>query len=311
MRMLIAENDLVSRRLLKAVLKSWDHDVIVAADGTEAMRILQGDNSPKLAILDWTLEGSGGLEICRQLRKLHKEEYVYIIVLTERDNSADIVECMQAGADDYITKPFKTGELEARIFAANRIVELHAKFIEAQAQLKQQATHDCLTGLWNRSGILDLLDRELHRARRDNSSVAVMIGDLDGFKSVNDTHGHKAGDLVLKEAARRMTTALRPYDCFGRYGGEEFLIVVPHCDITFATEVAERIRRSICAEPVLCDEREISITMSLGVTSVYGADPDQADAIIQTADAALYDAKENGRNCVKTADSARIVENAA
>jgi two-component system, cell cycle response regulator len=311
MRILISESDPVSRRLLKAVLTSWDHEVIVAEDGTEAMATLRGANPPKLAILDWMTPGMSALEICRQLRKLQKEDYVYVIVLTQQDNSADILECTIAGADDYVTKPFKPGELEARIFAASRIVDLQEKFIEAQQTLTQQATHDCLTGMWNRSGILNILDKELHRARRDHTSVAVMLGDLDGFKSVNDSYGHKVGDYVLKEVARRMTAAMRPYDCFGRYGGEEFLVVVPHCDITFATEVAERIRRRICAEPIVCDDLEIQTTMSIGVTSVCGVDPDQAETIIQAADAALYVAKENGRNRVEQADSASLVENAA
>ena len=307
MQILIAEDDPVSRRLLEATLTGWGHEVIVTRDGKEAMSVLRGDNPPKLAILDWMMPGLDGVEVCRRLRKSHKEDYVYIIVLTGRSNSDDILECMVAGADDYITKPFKAGELKARIFAANRIVDLHEKFIHAQNQLKNQATHDFLTGLWNRSGILDILNKELNRAQRDNTSVAVMIGDLDHFKSVNDTYGHKAGDIVLKEAAHRMVTALRPYDGFGRYGGEEFLVVVPRCDITFAEEVAQRIRRAVCKTPVVCDGQELPVSMSIGVTSACGAAPEDADVLIHAADAALYVAKESGRNRVQVVDAPALI----
>ena len=307
MQILIAEDDPVSRRLLEATLSGWGHEVIVTSNGREAMAVLRGSDTPRLAILDWMMPGLDGVEICRRLRKSHKEDYVYVIVLTGRNNSEDILECMVAGADDYITKPFKSGELKARIFAANRIVGLHEKFIQAQNQLKNQATHDFLTELWNRSGILDILHNELSRAQRDNTSVAVMMGDLDHFKVVNDTYGHRAGDIVLKEAARRMVGALRPYDGFGRYGGEEFLVVVPHCDVTFAEEVAQRICRSVCRGPIACDGRDISITMSIGVTSVCGASPGDSDVIIHAADAALYVAKESGRNRVHVVDAPAMI----
>ena len=311
MQILIAEDDPVSRRLLEATLSGWGHEVIVTRNGKEAMVVLRGSDPPKLAILDWMMPGLDGVKVCRRLRKSQKEDYVYVIVLTSRNNAADILECMVAGADDYITKPFKGGELKARIFAANRIVDLHEKFIQAQNQLKQQATHDFLTGLWNRSGILDILHRELSRAQRDNTSVTVMLGDLDHFKAVNDSYGHKTGDIVLKEVARRMTTALRPYDGYGRYGGEEFLVVVPRCDITFAEEVAQRIRKAVCKGPVTCEgqETEILITMSIGVTAVRGASPGDSDVIIHAADAALYVAKESGRNQVRVVDAPVLIGN--
>ena len=311
MQILIAEDDPVSRRLLEATLAGWGHEVIVTCNGKEAMAVLRGDDPPKLAILDWMMPGLDGVDICRRLRKAQKEDYVYVIVLTGKSNAEDILECMVAGADDYITKPFKPGELKARIFAANRIVELHENFIQAQNQLRQQATHDFLTGLWNRSGILEILHKELNRAQRDNTSVTVMLGDLDHFKAVNDNYGHKAGDFVLKEVARRMTTAVRPYDGYGRYGGEEFLIVVPRCDLTFAEEVAQRIRRAVCRKPVVCDGHEIPITMSIGATAVRGASSGDSDRVIHAADSALYLAKENGRNLVQVVDFPVLADSAA
>lgn len=302
MQILIAEDDPVSRRLLEATFSGWGHDVIVTCNGKEAMAVLRGSDPPKLAILDWMMPGLDGVEVCRRLRKAQKEDYVYIIVLTSKSDADDILECMVAGADDYITKPFKAGELKARIFAANRIVELHENFVQVQNQLQQQATHDFLTGLWNRSGILEILHKELSRAQCDNTSVTVMLSDLDHFKAVNDSYGHKAGDLVLKEVGRRMAQAVRPYDGYGRYGGEEFLIVVPRCDITFAEEVAQRVRRSICKKPVMYEEHEIPVTMSIGAAAVRGASAADSDKIIHTADSALYLAKEAGRNRVQVVD---------
>jgi len=306
MRILIAEDDPVSRRLLEATLQGWGHEVVVTKDGKQALTVLRGANPPKLAILDWMMPGLDGIDICRRLQKMRvrKEDYVYVIVLTSKDNESDILESMVAGADDYVIKPFRSGELQARIFAAERIVELHEKFIQAEHRLKEQATHDFLTGLWNRSGILNILHQELSRAKRENTSVTVMLGDLDHFKAVNDNYGHKTGDAVLKEAATRMRMAVRPYDGYGRYGGEEFLVVVPRCDITFAADVAERIRKAICKKPICCDGAEILVTMSIGLTSVCGASPADADAIIQQADAALYRAKENGRNQIQIANTA-------
>jgi two-component system, cell cycle response regulator len=311
MRILIAEDDPVSRRLLEATLSNWGHEVVVTCDGKEAMGVLRAPDPPKLAILDWMMPGMNGIEVCRRLRKVQKDNYTYVIVLTGKNQSDDILECMVSGADDYITKPFNPGELRARIFTANRIVELHEKFVQVQNQFERRATHDFLTGLWNRAGILDILHKELNRAQRDNTSVAVMLGDIDHFKLVNDTYGHKSGDIVLKEVARRMVGALRPYDGFGRYGGEEFLMVVPRCDITFAEEVTQRIRKAICKSPIDCDGQEIPVTMSIGVTSVCGVSPAEADAIIQTVDAALYVAKENGRNRVELAQPLLQADSAA
>ncbi|MCP4376971.1 MAG: diguanylate cyclase [bacterium] len=301
MRILIAEDDPVSRRLLEATLSNWGHEVVVTCDGKEAMKALMEPDPPKLAILDWLMPGMDGVEVCRCLRKIQKDCYTYVIILTSKSRSDDILECMVSGADDHVTKPFNPGELQARIFTANRIVELHENFIKVQNQLEQRATHDFLTGLWNRAGILGILHKELSRSQRDNTSVAVVIGDIDHFKRVNDTYGHKAGDIVLQEVSQRMVGALRPYDGFGRYGGEEFLIVVPRCDISFAEEVTQRIRKAICKSPIECDGHKLQVTMSLGVTSVCGVSSGEADAIIQSIDAALYQAKENGRNCVELA----------
>ncbi len=167
-------------------------------------------------------------------------------------------------------------------------------------QYRYQATHDALTGLWNRAAIFDILHRELVRAKRENAEVGIIMADLDHFKRVNDTFGHLAGDAVLKEAARRFAAAVRDYDSVGRYGGEEFLLILPGCKAETAVLQAERIRAAVSAAPVVAEEGEIAVTVSLGVTS--SANPDSIETALRAADAALYKAKQRGRNRVLAAE---------
>ncbi len=207
------------------------------------------------------------------------------------DSEDNYLEGMDAGADDFITKPFNEKHLAARLKVAERILRLHVK-------LRGEATHDRLTGIWNRGAIVDYLQKELTRAARQNFAITVFLVDLDCFKRVNDTYGHAAGDKVLQEAARRMQTSLRPYDHIGRYGGEEFLIIASGCDSSEATVLAERIRRSISEETIGWASREISMTASLGF-AISGKAPKDAAALIAAADEALYRAKNAGRNRVE------------
>ncbi len=199
------------------------------------------------------------------------------------------------GADDFITKPFDEEQLAARLRVAERILALHKK-------LHMQATYDRLTGVWNRAAILDYLSAELERSARQSTCTGVIIADLDFFKQVNDTYGHPAGDAVLQEAARRMRLALRPYDRLGRYGGEEFLITAPGCTWNDAITLAERIRSSINAEPIISRSGEIPMTVSLGVTIGGDRAGEDAATLISAADEALYRAKKAGRNRVEVSD---------
>ena len=240
MRVLIAEDDPVSRRVLETMLMRWGYETVVACDGAQAWEALNVSDPPRLAILDWMMPGKSGVDVCQLVRLGGQTEYLYIILLTARGRMEDIIEGMNAGADDYITKPFDSGELKVRLRAAKRILDLQAELIAAREALREQATHDSLTSLWNRAAILDILREELTRAARDGKPLGVMMADLDEFKKVNDTHGHKAGDVVLAEAANRMRQSTRPYDRIGRYGGEEFLIVVPGCDLPSAEHAAQQ-----------------------------------------------------------------------
>jgi two-component system, cell cycle response regulator len=297
---LIADDDPVSRRLLQVSLGNAGYRVDAAADGAEALRVLNQPDSPRLVILDWLMPGMDGVEVCRMVRASAGEPYQYIILLTAKGHQTEIIEGLEAGADDYITKPFDLQELKARLRAGKRILELQEQLVSAREQLRIQATHDSLTGLFNRRAIEEALDREATRCRREKKPVGVILADVDHFKLINDTYGHQAGDAVLQEIARRMSASLRAYDSVGRYGGEEFLVVVPGSDLAAAAELAERLRQGIAAQPVSTDSAMIPVTVSLGV-AVSVDQPGGLEDLLRRADEALYAAKDRGRNRVETA----------
>ena len=290
---LVAEDDPMFRKILQNWLQSWDYKVIVATDGTEAWSILQQERPPDLLILDWVMPGIDGMELCRRIRERQSPSYQYILVVTANDARQDVVRGLEAGADDYLTKPFDKGELRARLRVGTRILTLQEDLIRAREDLRFQATHDVLTGIWNRRAILDLLHREIERAARFRASTGVLMLDLDQFKKINDTYGHLTGDAVLKETAQRITQVVRSYDFVGRYGGEEFLVLLPGCDNEQAEQSGERIRLAVTATPVFAAGSEISVTISIGATATIGGPETE---VLAKADAALYQAKSAGRN---------------
>ncbi len=300
MRVLVADDSIVSRHLLDATLRKWGYEVVGAPDGTEAWRVLCGENAPPLAVLDWMMPGITGPEVCRMIRQSRREHYTYVLLLTSRSMREDLVEGMEAGADDYLTKPFDQSELQVRLRAGKRIVELHAELLRAREAIQHEASRDSLTGLYNRSSILALLQRELARGSRELRPLGVVLLDLDRFKSVNDTYGHVAGDQVLREAGKRLRDSMRSYDAIGRYGGEEFLILLPGCDEEAAVEQAERMRSVLAEAPVMIgDDVAYAMTGSFGVTSVVPEPTTSSEQLIKKADQALYRAKDNGRNRVE------------
>ncbi len=209
-----------------------------------------------------------------------------------------MVEGLGAGADDFLTKPLNVIELTARLRSGERVIELQQRLLESQAALQHEATHDRLTGLWNRGAVLDHLDRELNRTRREGASMSVLLADIDRFKRINDTYGHAVGDQVLCEIGRRIRSLLRAYDAAGRYGGEEFLLVLPGTDAPNAHLVAERVRAGVHATPVTSESAsyEVSVSIGLACTDVVGF---ESSALILVADQALYRAKAGGRNRVE------------
>jgi two-component system cell cycle response regulator len=303
MKVLAAEDNPVFQSMLRALLTKWGYDVVAARDGIEAWRILESAAAPRLAILDWMMPGVDGVELCRRVRAAGREPYIYILLLTARTESEDLVQGMEAGADDYLTKPFNAHELRVRLRAGRRILDLQEELMVAREALRDQATHDGLTGLLNRVTILDVLRTELARAARERRPVAVLMADLDHFKLINDTYGHLAGDAVLREAARRMKSSVRPYDSIGRYGGEEFLFVLPGCDAPAAQAQAERFREALASEPIPIGGQSIHVTCSIGVSGSAGLPVSSSDTLVRDADLALYQAKDRGRNQVAQASA--------
>jgi diguanylate cyclase (GGDEF)-like protein len=292
MKILIAEDDPVTLLSLKQTLTAWGYQIVTASGGLDAMRLLQLEDAPLLVIIDWVMPDMDGIDMCRVLRGDAHQPYRYLIVLTAKNDACDLVEAMQAGADDFISKPFNPEELRMRVRAGQRILEL-------QAGLRLKAQNDVLTGLLNRGAILDVLSRDAARATRDRTPLTIMMSDLDNFKRINDQFGHQAGDDILRAAAQRCTEALRAGDVVGRYGGEEFLMVLPRCDTVASAQVAERVRDRIARKPVVVEGQPIRITISIGVATAATGSPIQSEMLIGCADAALYRAKAAGRNRVE------------
>jgi diguanylate cyclase (GGDEF)-like protein len=296
MKILIADDDPVWRRMIQAMLGEIGDEVVALADGNQAWNALRAQPRPSLAILDWVMPGMDGIEICRRVRESPDDPYVYILLLTVKDKKAELAEGFAAGADDYISKPFDPQELRGRLMAARRVIGVQSALLEAQRELRVRASMDSLTGLWNRGAILELLDKELARGRREGQSVGVLLGDVDHFKRINDTHGHEAGDRVLQEIVQRVGTVVRSYDYVGRYGGEEIVFVLPGCDAAAAVATADRIRAAIEGRPFMYGEAALAVTMSVGVVSTSQGHDAVAGPLLRSADAALYRAKAAGRN---------------
>ncbi len=303
MRVLIAEDETVSRRILEAMLQKWGHEVVSACDGNAAWEALRAPDAPRMVILDWMMPGMDGIEVCRKVRQLETEVRPHIIMLTGRENKKDLVEGINAGADDYVTKPFDPDELRVRIQAGERIIQLQLELLAGREALRYQATHDALTGLLNRSAILQAAEREFLRSERTGQPVSLVLLDIDHFKDINDNYSHAVGDAVLVELAHRTVAKMRPYEDFGRLGGEEFLAVLSPCDWPGAGRMAERVRAAIADEEFQIEGMRIPVTASFGVaasTQLSKADPER---LLKLADAALYRAKRNGRDRVELATS--------
>lgn len=298
MKILIADDDRVSRQKLAGMLKKWGYEILACQDGEEAWQAMQKDDAPSLLILDWMMPGLDGLEVCRKVRSLNREPYVYMLLLTSRNEKDDIVRGMEAGADDYITKPYYPHELEVRLRAGRRIVDLNMELLETRNALHLQATHDSLTGLLNRGAVLEELTKEIQRSKRQQENFCAAIMDIDHFKQVNDTYGHLVGDQVLRGAANRLLSILRPYDILGRYGGEEFLVIMAGCECDNIEGRYERLRAALAEKPIETTRGDIQITASFGVGIVKASAVTETDALIAAADSALYDAKREGRNRV-------------
>jgi diguanylate cyclase (GGDEF)-like protein len=301
MRLLIAEDDRVCRRILEKLLAKWGHEVEMVSDGAEAWQALQRFDAPSMVVLDWMMPGMDGIDVCRRLRELKRDISPYVILLSGKGEKTDLIKGMSAGADDYVIKPFDPDELRVRILAGERILNLQVESLTVMEALRKQASHDYLTGLPNRATIMDVLRREFARGPRGGHAVSVILADVDHFKNINDTQGHQAGDVVLAEVAKRMAMEMRSYEFIGRYGGEEFLAVLCDCDTQGAMVMAERLRRAVAAKHFEFADTSMPVTISIGVASTSEIRSATQETLVQLADSAMYRAKRAGRNRVECA----------
>ena len=299
MRILLADDDALYRTLLSATLRRWGFEIEMVENGEQALARLTAPDAPPLAILDWMMPGLSGPEVCRRVRAHSAVRYTYILLLTARDRTEDLVAGLEAGADDYLTKPFDVSELRARLRAAQRILDLQDQLLSSRQELEALATHDPVTQLWNRRAILDRLAKEAARAGREGKIIAAILLDVDHFHRVNDAHGHRVGDQLLGELARRLGAALRPYDLLGRFGGDEFLVTLTTETTDAAERVAERLRIAVAAGPLCLQGAEIGVTVSAGVAVVPAAAAHDPQLLVHAAEQMLALAKREGRNCVR------------
>ena len=300
LNILVADDSPVYRKLLEHSLSHEDYAILFAKNGREAMDLFT-KHRPAVVITDWTMPDISGLELCQRIRRDSKDSYVHVILLTSNADKEEVVEGLAAGADDYLTKPFHSGELQARVRVGRRIVELHRQVQEKNRQLQEMALTDPLTGLPNRRAIDEWANRELEAAARHDFAFWVVIADLDHFKKINDTYGHDAGDVVLKNFANILKSNTRRSNMCGRLGGEEFLALLTHAERDDVAKAIERIRRKFELQEFAFEGRACPATASFGIAGFKGASAPDLRQLVARADEALYAAKCNGRNRVEFA----------
>ncbi len=297
LRVLFVDDDATTRARVGFLLRRNGYDVELANDGERAWQMLKGQHF-SLIVTDWAMPNVDGLTLCRRIRAAQFPDYTYIILLTGHSEKTEVTRGLEAGADDYVTKPFDSGELLARVRVGQRILRMQARMQEQQRQLEEQASLDGLTGVLNRRALEHRLQEACSWARRRFMPLSVALLDLDRFKAVNDTYGHQAGDRVLQDIAGRVKAEIRDYDSVGRYGGEEFLLVFGDMSSDAAASASERIRGIIEAEPVAFDGIYIPVTTSIGVATDPVPGASRLKELVAVADGALYEAKRTGRNRV-------------
>jgi two-component system cell cycle response regulator len=296
---LLAEDDPVTRMLMTRFLKKAGYEVDAVADGAEALERMMKRYYPIL-VTDWEMPGMDGVALCKAVRNLQLDGYVYALLLTARDSKEHIIAGLDAGADDYLVKPVHEPELIARLNAGRRILNLEHSLRAANHRNRILSITDALTGAFNRRYLMEQLPREVERCRRYAYPVSVIMCDIDHFKHINDTKGHGAGDDVLQQFVARVQRSIRSNsDWISRYGGEEFLLVLPETDYKAGCFVAEKIRALVGSAPFVTRAGEASVTASLGVASSGDHGPDltlKVEGLIKAADQCLYRAKQEGRD---------------
>lgn len=303
MKILLVEDEHISRQMVKKILLKAGHEVVEAADGQEAWELFQREPF-QFVITDWMMPRLDGPSLVQHIRSSDQKSYTYIVLLTAMDDKDNVVSGLESGADEYLTKPFNNKELIARVASGIRILNLEEQLIQARQQMEQLALHDGLTGLLNRRTIEEYAEAEFDQASRKKRPLSVVLLDVDHFKSVNDKYGHKFGDHTLRRVAQLLTGDLRKYDRVGRWGGEEFILILPETQLQDAIMVAERLRSRIAEMKLSLENgKQFSVQISLGVACATGEFP-SLQKLIDAADQAMYGAKQTGRNRVCSFESA-------
>lgn len=280
---------------LTAILESWHYHVEAVSNGREAMTRLSSGNPPSIAMLDMDLPAPGGVQIVWEIRRQQEQRRTWVLLLSSVPGKDRVRAALEAGCDDFLLIPPEAVDLKVRIRVAERVLALNNQLHRQSAELRYQATHDGLTGLWNREALLSLIFQETDRVQRMRTPLSLMLLDLDGFSKINHDYGYEAGDRVLTEMANRFRRQLRSYDLIGRCGEDEFLLALPGCTRENAMALVERIRQTILARPFTVENDATTLTASFGVAVSRGRSP---LVVLREAERALAEAKLAGRNCV-------------
>ncbi len=307
MRILIVESLADSRKLLEEALDGWGYQVTAIDDPAAVMGSFQRESPPAMVLVGSLTDRTSVKQLCRGIREFGEKPYIYILLLADKGQSEYTLEFLEAGADDYVTKPYDELELKARLRAGKRILDLREELRRAQATIGYQAYHDPLTGLWNRGAIIDALQRELARVRREKAPVGLLMVSIDGLKEVNDKYGHMAGDAAIRATARELRASLRPYDAIGRYGGEAFVIIVTGCDSRSSLKQAERFFETLKGRTVDISQwgkfvsgkdAALPILYSIGVIS--GTGEHDSETLLKTLESAVRKARTAGGNRIES-----------
>lgn len=300
-RILLVDDEPTQRLIMARLLKRAGYEVETAGNGREALGKLETGEF-QLMITDWEMPEMDGIALCSAVRALQNKAYVYIILLTARDAIEHVVTGLQAGADDYLTKPVIEPELMARLNTGKRIVTLERSLRAANEENRRLSITDPLTGAYNRRYLMEQLPREIDRAARYGRQLSVVMCDVDYFKKINDTHGHHIGDEVLKWFVANLNKTVRGSDWVARYGGEEFVVVLPETNVASSAIAAEHLRAQVAAEPFCAGETSFAVTASFGASGWKAIVPGGStlDALMAKCDAGVYASKAAGRNKVTT-----------